>query len=329
MQPFDDLPLGRRGFLLAAAPAVALGAGLYDPAQASAQPWRPDLDNAQDNVEAYIKMTSSLDADDTVFGWFSGHVFSLVDNQPMLPLMGIEGFGVGGASRNSDGSYSTHWKEVGYYTDLKTGAVLERWDNPLNGERTEVMHIYVPSISSTITASFKTQALRPRLKDVAIQHPNYRHLGEPDDPFILPWFQAGDTISLWMDGSAVVPNPLTPVEWPRESSGPTMRIAEQTMYTAKSADFFNASRRRVDSVGAWNRISPWLPFMLMGQAPGGLMIRATTRSFRGYAELPRWLTDYTAKHFPELMNPRPNPALKNESSAERFKRERRPMPVKS
>ncbi len=325
MTPFADMPLARRAFLMAAAPAAAL---LAAPAGSEARSrWRPDFDNAQDNVDAYIKMTSSQ-ADEPVFGWFSGHVFSLVDNQPLLPLMGVEGFGVGGGSRNPDGSYATHWKEVGYYTDLKTGAVLDFWDNPFNGERTEVMHIYIPTISSTITPSFKTQALRPRFKDVKIEHPNYRHRGEPGDPFILPWFQAGDTVTLWMDGSAVAPNPLSPTEWPRESNGPLTRIAEQTMYTAKASEFFDPGRTHVDHVGAWNRISPWLPFMLMGQAPGGLMIRATTRSFRNYEELPAWLTAYTAKHYPEIMNPRLNPALKNESSTERFKRERRPAPLR-
>lgn len=323
MTPFTDLSLGRRTFLMAAAPAMLAASAV----QAAPRSQRLDLDKAQDNVDAYTKMTSSQ-AGETVFGWFSGHVFSLIDNQPLLPLMGIEGFGVGRGSRNPDGSYQTQWKEVGYYTDLKTGAVLDTWDNPFNGERTEVMHIYIPAISSTITSSFKTQALRPRFKDVKIERPNYRHRGEPDDPFILPWFQAGDTVTLWMDGSAVAPNPLSPADWPRESNGPLTRIAEQMMYTAKASEFFDPGRTHVDHVGAWNRISPWLPFMLMGQAPGNVMIRATTPSFRSYDELPKWLTAYTAKHYPELMNPRLNPALKNESSAERFKRERKPASPK-
>jgi hypothetical protein len=79
-----------------------------------------------------------------------------------------------------------------------------------------------------------------------VQYDGYRHPDDPTDPFILPWFRAADSISLWMDVSAVLPNPMSPALWPRESSGPTIRIAEQALYTAKAADLFNPKLTSVD-----------------------------------------------------------------------------------
>jgi hypothetical protein len=155
MTPLFDEGIQRRGLILGAAPAALfLGAGLGASAGAtSADTWRPDLDNAQDNVEAFMKLTSTL-SDEVVMGWFSGNVFSLVDGETLKPLMGLEGFGVGGAHRKADGSYGVTWKEVGYYKDLVTGRIISNWRNPLNGAQTEVLPIHNAGVNSTIAASF-------------------------------------------------------------------------------------------------------------------------------------------------------------------------------
>lgn len=330
MTPLFDAGIQRRGLILGAAPAALfLGAG---GAAGAAPPgkdvWRPDFDNAQDNVEAYMKLTSTL-SNEVVMGWFSGHVFTLVDGQLLRPLMGLEGFGVGGARRNADGSYSTTWKEVGYYKDLATDRIISNWLNPLNDTQTEVLHIHNAGVNSTIAASFhRFKGGPPKMGEAKIEYGGYRHRDDPAAPFILPWFRAADSISLWMDVSAVLPNPMTPSQWPRESSGPTIRIAEQALYTAKAADLFDPARTSVDYVGAWNRLSPWLPWMLMGQAPGGLLIRATTRRLRSYDEVPRQIYDYTAEHYPDYLNPVVDTTRPNESSWEVFMKERKPSPPK-
>ena len=335
MIPLSDIPLARRDFLcgtgpmaaLLLAPAASLAA-LPNPG-ASRGRWQPNFDDPKDNVEAYMKLTSTL-GDDTVMSWFGGHVFSLVDGQTLKPLMALEGFGVGSAKRQPDGTFRILWKEVGFYKDLVTGAVLDTWMNPVNGERTQVMHIHNRGVNSTIAPSFKrVQGGPPGMSEARVENANYRHPDDPNSPFILPWFQVADTVSVWMDVSAVLPNPLPPKEWPRESSGATIRIAEQTLHTAKLADFSDPALSSVDYVGAWNRFSPWLPWMLMGGRPGGLFFRSATRRIRSYEQLPRALLDYTAKHYAEFLDPHVDPNRKNESSWEVFKKERRPAPVKS
>ena len=328
MTPLFDAPLPRRDFLFGAAPAALLLGSAFSSNVAAAGAWKPDFDKPQDNVEAYMKMTSTL-GDERVMGWFGGQVFSLVENEPLRPLMGLEGFGVGNARRNPDGSYRIGWKEVGYYKDLKTDQVLTTWRNPLNDEQTEVLQIHNAGVNSTIASSFKhVSGGPPGMDQSRIEYGGYTHRDDPTAPFVLPWFQVADSISLWMDVSAVLPNPLSPAKWPRESSGPSIRIAEQALYTAKAADFFDPDRKSVDYVGSWNRFSPWLPWMLMGQAPGGLLVRAATRRLRSYDELPRPLYDYAAKHNPEFLDPTVDPNRRNESSWEVFMKERHPAPPK-
>jgi hypothetical protein len=329
MSPFFDSSLGRRDLILGAAPFAAFAAApalarAADAAQSGR--WRPDFQNPTDNVQAYMKLTSSLD-DGFVMGWFGGHVFSLIPDQPLTPLMRLEGFGVGKAIRERDGTYKILWKEVGYYKDLVNDQVLDTWVNPLNHQRTDVMHIHNLGVTSKIAPSFShVSGGPPGMVTATVQNANYTRPNDPAQPFILPWFQVSDSVSLWMDVSAVLPNPLSPKIWVRESSGPTIRIAEQFLYTAKASDFFNPDLPSVDYVGGWNRFSPWLPWMLMGDAPGGLFVRAATRRLRSYDELPRPLYNYTAKHFPEFLDPAVDPNRRNESSWEVFMKERKPAP---
>jgi hypothetical protein len=321
-----DTPFSRRHFTLG---AVAMGAAAGFALPAGATPvvngkWQPNFDDPNDNVEAYMKMTSTL-GDEIVRGWFGGHVFSLVENQPLRPLMKLEGFGVGNAKRQPDGSYRIGWKEVGFYKDLVTDQVIDSWINPL-GDRTQVMHIQNHSVASTISPTFKKQSGGPPGMDQStIQRADYRRPNDASEPFLLPWWQIGDTTILWMDVSAVLPNPLPPEVWPRESSGQTIRIAEQTMYSAKTADFTNPALQSVDYVGAWNRFSPWLPWMEMGGQPGGLFLRAGTKRMRSFDELSPTLRAYAEKHYPEFLDPTVDPNLKNESSWEVFKRTRKPL----
>ena len=102
--PLSDIPLARRDFLCGTGPMAALRlapapslAALSKPG-ASRGRWQPNFDDPKDNVQACMKLTSTL-GNDTVMSWFGAHVFSLVDGQTLKPLMALEGFSVGRAKR--------------------------------------------------------------------------------------------------------------------------------------------------------------------------------------------------------------------------------------
>ena len=83
------------------------------------------------------------------------------------------------------------------------------------------------------------------------------------------------------------PNPLQPDKWPRESSGPKAQVTEMMRYFVKQADLENPKLTAVPYHGTWHRITPWLPWMLMGQTPGHCMYASTMVGFDSIEKLPK------------------------------------------
>ena len=99
----------------------------------------------------------------------------------------------------------------------------------------------------------------------------------------------------WMDGNLnptnekvdmMYPGALQPYKWPRESAGPMNRFSEHLLYTVKRKDVENARLTNLPIIGAWSRIAPRLPWMLMGQAPGNISYFTNFATLRSIAELP-------------------------------------------
>ncbi len=329
--PFCDVALPRRWLFgaMARAGALAFAGPLASPLArgAAAGRWNPDFEDPRDNLRAYVKMSTSLDPKEVVYGHFSGHVYALVPERPLRPILRLEGFGLGRTLPQPDGSFRALWKEVGYYKDLATGRILESWDNPL-GDRTEVLHINNPVVNSTLAPSFRAPGAPQPGPGREIVFGNHSRAADPSAPFVLPWFVNGDTVSVWLDVAAVVPNPLPPAQWPRESTGPTIRIAEQFLLTGRLADLRDPAHSSVPTTGAWNRFGPWLPWMLMGGQPGELFYRAMTRRPTGIDDLPADIVEYTRRRYPQFLVPDVDANRPNESSWEVYKRTRKPAPAR-
>jgi hypothetical protein len=118
-------------------------------------------------------------------------------------------------------------RETGYFTDLRSGEVLEYWDNPLTGERCEVYHFYNDLIAGTLTTEV------PKfMYGGAGDSPTVMNEGTvfPDKdgryPFKLPFSQYGDDLMLEWDYAHEYTNPVTPEGWPTYSTGPKITPSE-------------------------------------------------------------------------------------------------------
>jgi len=80
----------------------------------------------------------------------------------------------------------------------------------------------------------------------------------------------------------------------------------------------------VPATGSWTRIGPFLPWMLMGQAPGHLFYRSATKKIAGPADLPPKLVAYAKAHTPEFLEFPTDFSVPIESSWEVFKHSRTP-----
>ena len=127
----------RRGVLglgLAAGLGACSGLG---PAASGARSRPLDLTTAEDNIYAYAKTWGTL-GDEPVFGGHEGVFFAVVGNRRAIPLFGYVGFGSLQFRILPNGDAEYRGKDATFYTDLKTGELLDTWQNPFTGRTVKV-----------------------------------------------------------------------------------------------------------------------------------------------------------------------------------------------
>ena len=212
------------------------------------------------NRDTMARIQGDLDFGKQKFGWYKGTVRGIKPNQKNLKLCGFEGFSFARLEDNGDGTYKKLLREVGYYTDLETGEVLSEWRNPYTDELiTNVVHIANDPFNYVISAFWP-------------KPPSYGGLNPddiPDIPMILPWQEVGNNkVLLQSNIDLFYPSALQPDKWPRESPGEMSRVTEMFNYVFDREDLANPNITGLQFSGSWNRITPWLPWMLMDQAEG-------------------------------------------------------------
>ncbi len=153
----------------------------------------------------------------------------------------------------------------------------------------------------------------------------------PKIPFILPWQQRGSRLDMEIHINLFYPNALNPKKWVRESSGPMVQVSEAFAYHVDAKHMQNSSMTTLPFNGTWNRVTPWLPWMLMGQTPGHMLYSAFMGSGEDLEQVhSRRLLDYVEKNYnkyftaPETYDPK-TPSL---SSLELYALEQEPVKVK-
>ena len=311
----------RRGLLLAglagaALPSLPLRAGTGSAAPSLSGP-HLDLMTPQGNARAYALMQGSLNPDVTSYSWYTGRVSGHRPGEAGRDLMRIIGMG---AVRLLPLSGEPGWmmlrKELGFFTDLKTGEVIDRWYNPYLDEEVEVVHLANPAINSAIKPYVREQGL-------------YESVGAPDElkPFVLPWQQVGDRAMTEIHAHIRAKNPLDPATWPRESSGAEVSISDSNSFNVALADLQNASLRKIESFGHWSHSRPWQPWMLMGQAEGHIQYSCFTGSSASLDRMPTQIVALARARFPDFLEA-PREVSKAESSLARYIRTRTPKPAK-
>ena len=211
------------------------------------------------NRDTYAKLVGGLDFGEQRFGWFKGKAMGIRKGEKVRDLVGFEGFSFARLQDLGDGTYQKLLREVGFYTDLETGEVLDTYVNPYNNEEVKVVHI------ANDPFNYKVSAFYPK-------PPAYGGLNPddiPDIPFILPWQEMPDgNVVLETGLHLYYPSALQPDKWPRESSGEFNRVSEMFRYVIKREDLANPDLTQIDYTGTWARITPWFPWLLMGQSEG-------------------------------------------------------------
>lgn len=235
-----------------------------------------DLSDADDNLTALVKMRCSLDPAESVLTWWKGTIFTQFPEKAPEALFAFEGFNVCRTVPQEDGTWQFLSRELSFYRDLATGELIDTWNNPFTGETNEVLHVANDPVSHV-----------------------FRNRNRAGEPNVYPWIAKGDQLMLTMNVPLTYPNPLSPAEFPEESSGPMYVGSEHFKFFTPRAAIDDPTVLNAPASYGWTRIGPWLPWMKMGTKPGNLLYVAQGMKLPGIGDLPQDIQDRIKRDFPE------------------------------
>jgi len=315
--------LGAAGAALGA--SAALGVGLLATSSGEAKtktaPRIPiRFDDPVWNREANARLEADTNGSQ-VFGRCSGIVCGVRPGEAVRPLFRFEVFSTIRVLRQSDGSYQRMTKETILYADPATGAMLDEWENPYTGERVKVVDVANDPYNWIIASTVQPPAM-PGIVTTGQAVPGGK-------PYLMNWTDFyTDTVVLTVDGHAYYPNKLDPAKWPRESAGAMLQTSELFRYFVNKSDLEDPSQTHVPSNGNWVRVQPWLPWMLMGQAPGHVLYDGVFRRYRNTDYFPKPVLERIQTKYPQYMTAPTTWYGPNYSSLEHYAMEQTPAPAK-
>lgn len=309
----------RRNVLLGAVAAGVAASAVPAISRAAKEKMPMRLDDPEWNRDAFARLQGNMDFGKVKYGWYGGTVMGMRDDEPLRPLMGFEGFSAVRLIDNGDGSYQKLLRETVYYTDPETGDVLETWMNPYTNEEVKVVPVTNDPFNIVIEKWYPGG-------------PTYGGLREKDKerrPMILPFKIISDeTVALATDIHLYYPSALQPDEWPRESAGKFVRVSEMFRYVIPRDQLEDPSVTSIEYTGAWSRVNPWMPWMLMGQAPGNTLYMGTMGGYNHLDMLSPKVRAYAEKHHPKYFDAPTEWEEPSLSSLEDYARTQKPAPVK-
>jgi len=281
-----------------------------------------DLTTPEGNREAIGRINGNIDMETTKFGWFKGLVHGVRPNEKVRDLFGFTGFSAAKLLPSNDPEYPGYRKvlrEVGFYTDLQTGEVMEHWHNPYFDERVRVVPIANDPFNELITAYNPPP-------------PSYGGLNTEKRekvPMILDWERRGNDLNLARRINLFYPAALQPDKWPRESGGKFNQVSEMFLYHFKWDEMQTPDLTAVKARGVWNRVTPWLPWMLMGPTEGHCIYTCHFGAVDSLEYADPVAVEYASKYYPKYLEA-PGPDAWNQdslSSLEMYSREQTPAPL--
>ena len=279
-----------------------------------------DLTTTAGNREIAAKINGNTDMKSTKFGWFKGIVHGVRPGEKIRDLVGFTGFSAAKllpSLPGEDAGYRKVLNEIGFYTDLKTGEILEEWHNPYFDEKVRVVPIANPAFNHTIT-------------DYYYQPPTYGGLNAtpvPKRPFLLDWERRNNELSLASRINLYYPAALQPEEWPRESGSKFNQVTENFLYALDWDEVQNPELTSISARGTWMRTTPWLPWMLMGETEGHCSYSCFFGSEDSLDFADQIAIEYAAKHYPEYLDVFSEWGMPMLSSLEMYAREQTPAPL--
>ncbi|MDD4309084.1 MAG: DUF1838 family protein [Candidatus Cloacimonetes bacterium] len=257
-----------------------------------------DLANPQDYLNAFMRVRGDAEGGETLYFW-TGSVYSIVPGEKRVELFGFEGYNLAKTVPGETG-FQLLTREAAFFTDYRSGEILEKWRNPFTEKEVPVVQIWNDPVNQDL--EFGSEMVP------------YAHQ-------ILPSTDLGDQLVFHMDIFPFYPSPLPRKEFGEFSQNDTYQAAEFFQFFTNKSDLLNPALKTVPVSITWNRISPWMPFMRMGDRPGNLVFVCRGQKLKGSFEaLPKKIKDYVMANKPEFSSPPSEWSEPNETSWTYFRK---------
>ena len=237
-----------------------------------------ELSEDQTNIEAFIRIRGNLNPMQSTIYRASGTITAYIPGEKAKPLFRFEMYSVSRYIK-TDTSYIMLSREVGLYTDIKTGEVMDVWYNPYTKDTNEVMHVFNDPVNQNLV-----------FQGVRKPHFNFEQTGN-------------GRMTLNSDFFLLYPSPLPKSQFPQHSRSEMYQTAELYSFFFEGKDIVNPEVSSIYSDVSWTRISDFLPWMNMGSKEGYLVY-----SCRGYKtetvdELPATVLSYVRRFNHVFLHP--------------------------
>jgi hypothetical protein len=290
----------RRALKVAGALPLVVSAGGM-PARAAI-----DFSNPAQGHQAHIKLRGSL-GDQWVWRHYWGDVFAVLPDKLPIPMFKFQGLIKAKWTNNGDGSHSEVLFDTSSFLDWKTEAILETFDNPISGQKNDVIQVWDG----------------PNQTKYNVAGPVYPWTAKPPtEPVVLPWRVEDGHVWLPEYAAFERPHPLDPKEWPEASSGKTTLSMISVTLSGSLAELQDSQLSAPHDM-RWSATRSWLPWLHLGQMPGQLLTVGTGRKISGPRALPAKMLEIIERQQPNYLTS-DQPWKETMSSWERYKKLRKP-----
>ncbi len=271
---------------LALGGAGLMAAGMSAPPTLAKTDWTLDLDSAEDNCKAMIKLQADLSGADT-FGGFAGDVWAWVPNEGNFHVFNTYGIGASHVEyRPAERAWRFYHREALLYLDPQTNEILDSWYNPFTERRVEVLHIINEHVNRYYEVGGKDDTnLRNRKGGINFPRPYEVH---------------GDNLLFRVSFYRLEDNVMPRKDYPLHSQSDKYQTTELWGMIGRLSEIMDPNVTSASCMTSWSRIAGWLPFMEMGDRPGQMVYHSHAYKMDdGPAELPDNIRAFFEKDYPE------------------------------
>ena len=267
--------LHRRDTFLALA---GIGAGVASLSASNAQAQATNLDDPDQNLEAYIRMRGDLTGK-TVIERVDARTLGIVEHEVPKPLFGSMGIQVGRFRRVPEG-FAYLFKYFSMTTDNLTGLPITQFNNPYTNVVNQIPGRGADNNTEVLLTTQGWRFAGRPLTDAQRAAPKLPR----------PWHKVGDDLIL--TDSLISP--------PNYEKQPAF---QQFTYSAPFRQATDRRRASVHSRFAGTGMEHWRPWMDIKSIEGSLCVHMVGTKVSGREAFPDWLVEAALRADPKIFDP--------------------------